>query len=85
MRRFLRLNKCLLLSAIQIFHGNFFSVFNTFSTVGDRWKQLYYVKLLVWTANARSQPCLKALFFTLNYELKAGVHSNNTFNYQNRN
>ena len=42
---------------------------------------LKYVKLLVWTTNARSQPCLQVLFFTLNLEviyiyihkLKAGV------------
>ena len=27
---------------------------------------LKYVKLLVWTTNARSQPCLHVLFFTLN-------------------
>ena len=42
---------------------------------------LKYVKLLVWTTNARSQPCLQVLFFTHNYQLKAGVHSDNTFNY----
>ena len=57
-------------------------------SIGDRWKPfsfkmsiLKYVKLMVWTTNARSQPCLQVLFFTLNYQLKAGVHNNNTFNY----
>ena len=65
--------------------------FNTFSNVGDRWEShsfkmsiLQYVKLLVWTTNARSQPCLQVLFFTLNYQLNAGVHNDNTFNYQYR-
>ena len=66
--------------------------FNTFSTVGDRLKPLSfkmsilkYIKLLVWTTNARSQLCLQVLFFTLNYQLKAGIHNDNTFNYQYRN
>ena len=38
--------------------------------------------MLVWTTNTRSQPCLQVLFFTLNYQSKAGVHNDNTFNYQ---
>ena len=56
----------LLLSAIKIFHGNYFDEFYTFRTVVDRWELLsfkmsilkYVLKLLVWTTNARSQPCL---------------------------
>ena len=46
---------------------------------------LKYVKLLVWTTNARLQLCLQVLFFTLNYQLKAGIHNDNAFKYQYRN
>ena len=73
----------LLLLTIKIFHDNyiihvFWWVFNTLSTVGDRWKPLsfkmsilnLYNKLLVWTTNARSQPYLQVLCFTLNHKLK---------------
>ena len=35
--------------------------------------------------NVRSEPCLQVLFFTLNNQLKAGVHNDNTFNYKYRN
>ena len=82
----------LLLSALKYTMATILISFNTFSTIGDRWKPLSfylsilkYVKLLVWTTNARSQPCLQVLFFTLNYQLKSGVHNDITFNYQYRN
>ena len=60
--------------------GTSILLFDTFSTVGDRWKPLSfnmsilkYVKLLV--TNARSKPCLQVLFFTLN---KLSVKSRRT-------
>ena len=50
--------------------------FKTFSTVGDRWKPLESKSKII---------AMFGVFFTLNNQLKAGVHNNNMFNYQYHN
>ena len=87
--QYLRLNQCWLLSTMKIFHGNYsWWAFNTFSTVGDRWKPLSFKKSILnmlscWFGRQtphHSRVCRRC--FHTYYQLKAGVHNDNTFNYQ---
>ena len=69
----------------------FWWVFNTFSTVGDRWKSLSFKMSILnmlssWFGRQtpdQNRVC-KCCFHT-NFQLKEGVHNDNTFNYQYRN
>ena len=74
---------------LQPFWWVFF--FYTFSTVGDRWKPLSFKMSILnmlscWFGRQtpdHSRVC-RCCFHT-NYQLKAGVHNDNTFYYQYRN